>query len=120
MDDCRRQPVWAWRHRDRGQQETAGRADSSHDPLGLKLAPASSIPGAGGQGVVVTGIDPNGPAADKGFEPGDVVLEVGGEPVQAPADIENAVRGARDAGKRALLMRLKSGETMRFVAVPTG
>src|SRR5262249_9497734 len=102
------------------QQETTGRGDSSHEPLGLKLAPASGIPGAGTRGVVITGIDPTGPAADKGFEPGDVILEVSGKPVEAPADVENAVRSARDAGRRALLMRLKSGETMRFVAVPTG
>ena len=41
------------------QQEPAG--------LGLVLAPAAAISGAGSQGVAITGVDPNGLAAEKGF-----------------------------------------------------
>ncbi len=35
--------------------------------LGLTVAPASDVAGAGSRGVVVTGVDPNGPAAEAGF-----------------------------------------------------
>jgi serine protease Do len=43
---------------------------------------------------------------------------VGGKAVQTPDDVRNALNQARDAGRHAALMRLKSGDAMRFVAVP--
>jgi len=86
--------------------------------LGLKLAPAVAMAGAENQGVIVIGIDPNGRAADLGVEAGDIILEVSGKPVRTPEDIRNALNDARGAGRHAALMRLRSGETMRFIAVP--
>jgi serine protease Do len=88
--------------------------------LGLKLAPAGGIPGTGGQGVVVTGVDPTGLAADQGVELGDVILEIGGKPMKTPDDIQTTLTDARRNGKRTVLVRLRSGENTRFVAVPTG
>ncbi|HWM49135.1 MAG TPA: Do family serine endopeptidase [Xanthobacteraceae bacterium] len=88
--------------------------------LGLSLAPASRVAGAGAQGVVVTDVDSDGPAAERGFKTGDVILEVGGAKVESPADISKAVADARSAGKRTILMRVKSGDATRFVALPVG
>jgi len=42
--------------------------------LGLSLAPANEVAGAGGTGVAVVGVDPDGPAAERGFETGDIIL----------------------------------------------
>jgi serine protease Do len=101
------------------EQATPGR-DAARD-LGLKLAPARTIPGLGEEeGVIVTGIDPTGLGAHQGFELGDIILEVSGKAVKTPAEIHSALGGARSEGKHAILMRVRSGETMRFVAVPTG
>jgi serine protease Do len=109
------------------ERETTGRAgpsDGTADALGarvdlgLRLAPAETVPGSGGQGVVVTGIDPTGVAADEGVELGDVILEVGGKSVQSPAEIDDGIRDARRDGKPTIMLRLKSGETTRFVALP--
>jgi serine protease Do len=96
--------------------------DSSSDGgrLGLTLAPAGSVAGAGAQGVVVTGIDPNGAAADFGFKTGDVILDVAGKTVTSPADVRKALADARTDGKRNVLMRVKSGDATKFVAVPLG
>jgi serine protease Do len=88
--------------------------------LGLQLAPASSVAGGSKEGVVVTNVDPDGPAAERGFKTGDVILEVGGKIVSTPADVRNALDGARKDGKRTVLMRVKSGENSRFVALPAG
>jgi len=88
--------------------------------LGLQLAPASSVAGGSKEGVVVTNVDPDGPAAERGFKPGDVILEVGGKAVSTPADVRNALNDARKDGKRTVLMRVKSGDTSRFVALPAG
>jgi serine protease Do len=86
--------------------------------LGLTLAPASSVTGAGAQGVAVTGVDPDGAAADAGFKNGDVILDVGGKAVSTPADVRKALADARGGGKKNVLMRVKSGEGTRFVAMP--
>jgi serine protease Do len=45
--------------------------------LGLSVAPAAEVAGAGSKGVVVTNVDPDGPAAEHGFQSGDVILTVG-------------------------------------------
>jgi len=86
--------------------------------LGLMLAPAGKVAGAGGEGVVVTGVDPNGPAADHGFKTGDVILDVAGKAVSTPTDVRKALVDARADAKRTVLMRVKSGEATRFVAIP--
>jgi serine protease Do len=88
--------------------------------LGLRFAPATSMPGSGGRGLVVTGVDPTGIAADEGLELGDVILEIGGASVNTAEELQGKLREARHDGKRTVLLRLKSGETTRFVALPIG
>jgi len=69
---------------------------------------------------VVTEVRPGGPAAERGFRSGDVILEVAGKPVSTPNDVRKAMADARKDGKKTVLMRVKSGEATRFVAVPAG
>jgi serine protease Do len=88
--------------------------------LGLTLAPADRVAGAGKQGVVVTGVDSSGVAADHGFTTGDVILEVAGKSVSSPADVRKEITSARTDGKRTILLRVKSGDNTRFVALPVG
>jgi serine protease Do len=102
------------------EQETTGRGASGDPDLGLRLAPASRMPGSGGQGLVVTGVDPTGVAAEEGVELGDVILEIGGKSVSTPEEMQNHLRDARRDGRRTVLLRLRSGDSMRFVALPTG
>jgi serine protease Do len=86
--------------------------------LGLSLAPAGNVSGAGNEGVVITGVDPNGVAAGRGMKTGDVILAVGDRSVSNPADVRDAMREARKDGKKSVLLRLKSGGSTRFVALP--
>jgi serine protease Do len=88
--------------------------------LGLTLAPAARVAGAGGEGVVVTGVDSSSVAADHGFTTGDVILEIAGKSVSTPADVREVVASARTEGKRSVLIRVKKGENTRFVALPLG
>jgi serine protease Do len=111
-------PAASRQHHGSDEPETMGRGDAAH--LGLKLAPAGSIAGAGEEGVVVTDIEAGGLWAERGFELGDIILEVGGKSVKTPAEIESALGEARNAGKQIVLLRLRSGEAMRFVTVPVG
>jgi serine protease Do len=87
--------------------------------LGLTLAPADRV-GANVSGVVVTGVDPSGVAAGHGFSTGDVILEVSGKQVSTPADVRKELASARNEKKRAILMRVKSGDNTKFVALPIG
>jgi len=119
LPDSRHSPA-ARKQPEDADQGTTGRGRSDETDLGLKLAPAGSIPGAGEQGVIVTGIDPTGVAAEQGLELGDVILEVNGKSVTVPDQVQGALSAAHGEGKQSVLMRLKSGEAMRFVTVPTG
>ena len=88
--------------------------------LGLTLAPAENVAGSGNKGVAVTAVDPDGPAAEQGVQTGDVILDVGGKSVSSPADVRTNMAALRNEGKRTVLMRMKSGNTTKFVALPLG
>jgi serine protease Do len=88
--------------------------------LGLQVAPAADVQGAGSQGVVVTAVDPSGPAAEAGFQPGTVILDVGGKPVANSGDVVNGLKEAQAQGRHQVLMRVKVGDSTAFVAVPLG
>jgi serine protease Do len=103
---------------DTGNDKNGGAAEIGK--LGLTLAPASRVSGSGDQGVVVTGVDPSGVAADHGFSTGDVILEVSGKQVSTPSDVRKEIASARSDKKHAVLMRVKSGDNTKFVALPIG
>src|SRR5215475_7968871 len=106
------------------EREARAATSDSADPsgtivprLGLTLAPAGQVAGSGSEGVVVTNVDPNGIASEQGLKTGDVILEVAGKKVANPADVRSALSGAQKDGKKTVLMRVKSGEETRFVAI---
>ena len=107
-------------------QEVASADNGSAQPmrgvphLGLQVAPANEVQGAGSRGVVVTAVDPDGPAAEQGFETGNVILDVGGKPVANAGEVRDALKEAQAQGKHDVLMRVKMGDATRFVALPLG
>jgi serine protease Do len=80
--------------------------------LGLKLAPVEGDM----QGVAVTEIDPEGAGFEKGLAEGDIIAEVGGEPVAQPKDVEQALQAAEESGREAVLVRVERDGTSRFIA----
>jgi serine protease Do len=94
--------------------------DNGMPHLGLTVAAARDAAGAGGKGVVVTAVDPDGPAAEQGIRSGDVILDVGGKAVGNAADIREAMNEAKARGKHEVLMRVKTAKATTFVAVPLG
>jgi len=71
-------------------------------------------------GVLITGVTEAGSAAEKGLRPGDVIVEVGQEPVAAPEDVEAKVNEALEAGRGSVLLLVQSGGDLRFVPVTIG
>jgi serine protease Do len=100
--------------------------DSSHQSgsnvphLGLTLAPAQDVAGAGGTGLAVVNVDPAGAAAQRGIQTGDVILDVGGKAVSSGSDLTNALQSAKASGRPDVLVRVKTSDATRFVALPTG
>jgi serine protease Do len=66
----------------------------------------------------VIDIDPSGAAARKGIRDGDIILEVGGKTVAAPAEVKSGVEAAKAQGRTAVLMKVKSANGTHFVAIP--
>lgn len=90
-------------------------------PLGLKLVALSALDGGEGRrGVMVVEVEPGSLASGRGIDPGDLILDVADEAIGAPEDVYRLVDTAKNAGKRSILMRIKSGDTAKFVALPIG
>jgi serine protease Do len=97
-----------------------GTTENGLPRLGLTLAPASDVAGAGDRGVAVTGVEPDGPAAEHGVKEGDVILDVAGKAVSNPTDVSRQIADMRKEGKHAVLMRMKTSAGTKFVAIPLG
>ncbi len=105
------------------KQKHASAASSQKDgqalieSLGVHVASAEEA-GLGDKGVVVVEVKPDGAAAEKGVKPGDVILEIAGASVDTPAQAAEAVMNATEKGRKAVLLRVKSQEVTRFLALP--
>jgi serine protease Do len=84
--------------------------------LGLSVEP---VRGRGG-GLIVTEVDPSGPASERGIREGDVILDVAGRQVSSVREMREALAAARQEGRNTVLLRVRSGERQHFVAVPIG
>ena len=74
------------------------------------------------QGLLVTKVDGDGPAAEKNIRPGDIIVEVSQEEVSTTADVVKKIREVKKAGRKTVLLLLEGQGGMRFVVVrlPTG
>ncbi|MBO0661851.1 Do family serine endopeptidase [Jiella sp. MQZ9-1] len=86
---------------------------SSLSGYGLTVTPSED-----GNGVVVTDIDPDSTAAEKGMQPGDVIVAVNGKAVTDQKEVREALRDAAKSGRKAALFQLRQGDQNRFVALP--
>jgi serine protease Do len=88
--------------------------------LGISVAPASEVQGANSEGVIVTDVDQQGPAGERGLRTGDVILEIGGRSVTRTSDLNDAIAKARSEGKSVILLRVRSQSGTRYVTLPVG
>ncbi len=108
----------------RESSEESGKAkEQSVASLGLTLMRIDSAARkrfelkAGSKGVVVTKVDPDGAAAEKGVRPGDVIVEVNQDLVKAPSEVVDRVKDARRAGRKSVLLLIEGQGGLRFIAV---
>jgi len=71
-------------------------------------------------GVVITKVDPNSDAADKGLEAGDVLVSIANHPVRSPQDVKASVAAAQAAHRDTVLVLVTGQGGQRFVAIKLG
>jgi serine protease Do len=81
----------------------------SMQPLNPQIIRALNLP-EDIRGVVITSVDPNSDAAEKGIRRGDVILSVNRQAVTAPAQVSAAVDAARRANRSSVLLLIKRGQ----------
>jgi serine protease Do len=72
---------------------------------------------SGSEGLVVRDVVADSEAFAKGLRAGDVITEAGQQAVSTPADLEDRIEAAREAGRRSLLLLVRRNGEPRFVAL---
>ncbi|WP_375669532.1 PDZ domain-containing protein, partial [Bartonella sp. MR168JLCBS] len=84
-----------------------GRNDSNEtlEDYGLIVAPSDD-----GIGLVVTDVDSDSDAADKGIRPGDVIVTVNNKSVKKVSDITDTIKNAQKLGRKAILLQVRTND----------
>ena len=104
-------------------QDGTPQEPASTDVLGLTLTPLTdemadkSGMSPGDNGLVITRVDVASEAYEKGLRDGDVITEAGQQPVATLQDIQDRLSEAKDAGRKSLLLLVRSNGDPRFVAL---
>ncbi|WP_240002561.1 DegQ family serine endoprotease [Oleisolibacter albus] len=72
------------------------------------------------KGVVVTRVAPNSPAQQRQLKPGDIIVEVSQQEVATPADVQDRVKKAQEAGQKAVLLLIERQGELQFLALSLG
>ncbi|PIT68899.1 Do family serine endopeptidase [Bartonella tribocorum] len=87
--------------------------DETLEDYGLIVVPSDD-----GIGVVVTDVDIDSDAADKGIRPGDIIVTVNNKPVKNVSDIISTIEDAQQLGRKTILLQVRTNDENRFVALP--
>jgi serine protease Do len=94
------------------QQETPAAPDSLAE-FGLTVTKSED-----GKGLVVTDVDPDSSASDRGIQTGDIITAVNSTEVNDKQDVTKAIAEATKAGRKSVLVQLTRNDNNRFVALP--
>jgi serine protease Do len=88
--------------------ELVGLTDQMRNDMGLE-------PGI--SGVLIRSVEPGSDAEAKALRAGDIITEAGQEPLATVAQLQERLDAAREAGRRTLLLMVRSAGDPRFVAL---
>ena len=72
------------------------------------------------QGVVITDVDPDSDAAERGLQPGDRIVQASGKDVRTVSDVAAAVAAAKSLKRPSILLFIERGKGRVFVPVKLG
>lgn len=87
-------------------------AASLTDRLRAEFGISSSV-----EGIVITHIEDDSDAMQKGLKPGDVILEINQNKVTTPSSANGFIDNARKSGRRSVLLLINREGDVRFVAL---
>ncbi len=90
-------------------QESPGKAKMGRLGLALQSTP---------DGLQVVDVKPGSPAAERGFQVGDIIASVNGSEVETRKELRRALKSARDEGRKSALLQVQRNEQTIFVPVP--
>jgi Do/DeqQ family serine protease len=99
---------------DGGPQNQSGKLGLSLDPVTPAIAKQLGLDSD--EGMFVTEVDPDGPAAEEGVARGDVIIEVNKKQVNSIADVQSALGSSGD--KPVLLLISRRGTTIYLTVKP--
>jgi serine protease Do len=95
------------------QQAPAEDGEAALADFGLVVVPAED-----GSGLLVTDVDPDSLAAERGITAGDIIVAVNSSTVTDASDVAAAVAQASQSGRRAVLLQVSRDDANRFIALP--
>ncbi len=98
-----------------GPQNQGGKLGLGLQPVTPQIAKQLGLD-SDSEGMVVTDVDPSGPAAEAGIDRGDVILEINRKPVNSIADVKAALDNTGD--KPLLLLISRRGQTIYLPVKP--
>ena len=106
----------------KADDEQKGAEKVSGGSFGFSLAPISPETRQqlglkdGVKGALIAGVEAGSPAEEQGLRAGDILQQVGRDPVETPKDAVSKLKEAKDTKKPVLMKVYREGST-RFVAV---
>jgi len=98
-------------------RDSAGSADSGAKTGAVENYRMTVAPADDGNGVMITDLDSNSEAAERGLRPGDIIRNVDNQPVKNVRDLQAALIAAAKKGRSAVLLRVESQGASHFVAL---
>ncbi|MBK6587866.1 MAG: PDZ domain-containing protein [Acidobacteria bacterium] len=96
-------------------QNQSGKLGLSLEPLTADTAKQLDLD-AGAEGLVVTDVNPDGPAAEAGISRGDLIVEINRKAVRSISDVKSALDSA--GNKPILLLITSRGRTIYMTIKP--
>ncbi len=94
-----------------GQRSTQGSLGLSIQTLTPTIARRLQIADANLRGVVVSAVDPNSDAGQKGIQTGDIILSINRTSTPTPEAAASAIEAARRSGRDTVLLLVRRGNT---------
>jgi Do/DeqQ family serine protease len=95
--------------------EESGKLGLNVAPLTPEIARTLNL-GNTTQGLVINGVDPNGPSADAGLQQGDVIITANQQKLSSTGDLQTAIQRAGD--RPMLLLINRRGQTLFLTVRP--
>ncbi|WP_412051686.1 MULTISPECIES: Do family serine endopeptidase [unclassified Hoeflea] len=98
---------------DEDNAPSAPQAEATLDSFGLTVVPAET-----GSGLVITSVEPDSVADERGLRAGDLILGVNNQDVSKASDVVAIIDAAAKDGRKAALFHVENDNRSRFVALP--